>query len=111
MYVFGLVMLFGLGVVAVAMFVERYLEVAREFRAVVLVALGVALAWITGFDLWELWGFDARADWIGVSATGIILGGIAYAWHVVLGVFNGLLRKVNDEAESIEKTQGLRPAA
>ncbi|HEY8111846.1 MAG TPA: hypothetical protein VII16_03135 [Actinomycetes bacterium] len=34
-----------------------------------LVAFGIGAAWITGFSLWQLWGVDVRADWIGITLT------------------------------------------
>jgi hypothetical protein len=81
-----------------------------EFRAAVLVALGIGAAWATGFDLWAQWGISSRAGWLGTTLTGVILGGIAHAWHAVLGLFSGMSRTVTDEAASLEQTQGLRAA-
>ena len=55
MYAFGIAVLLGLAVMAVAAIGERYLLRTNEFRAAVLVALGIAAAWATGFNLWALW--------------------------------------------------------
>jgi len=109
MYVFAIALLFGLGIMVLGRFVERFLRVP-ELMAVLLVGLGIGLAWVVNFDLFLDWGLPARAGWVGVTMTGIILGGIAYAWDVVFGLASSMLRKVNDEAATMEKTEGLRAA-
>ena len=111
MYVFAIALLVGLGVAAIAMFAERFLTRIPELWAAAFVALGVAFAWITGFDVWRLWGMHARADWVAITTTGIMLGGVALAWHALLGLSSGLLRKVNDEAATMERDQGLQRVA
>lgn len=105
MYAFGIAVLLGLAVMVVAAIGERYLLRINEFRAVVLVGLGIAAAWVVGFDLWALWGISSRVGWLGTTLTGVILGGIAYAWHVILTLFAGVSRKVTDEAASMEQSQ------
>jgi len=50
-------------------------------------------------------GISSRADWLGTTLTGVILGGIAYAWHEVLSLFSGVSRKVTDEAATMEQSQ------
>ncbi|HEX9122292.1 MAG TPA: hypothetical protein VF984_02875 [Actinomycetota bacterium] len=110
MHVFAIAVLLGLAVTIVAGFAERYLIRIPEFRALVLVGLGVGAAWATGFNVWSLWGISSRAGWLGTTLTGVMLGGIGYAWHVTLGLFSGLVRKVTDEATTMERTQGLRAA-
>jgi hypothetical protein len=105
MYAFGIAVLLGLAVMVVAAIGERYLLRINEFRAVVLVGLGIAAAWATSFDLWALWGISSRAGWLGTTLTGVILGGIAYAWHVILTLFSGVSRKVTDEAATMEQSQ------
>jgi hypothetical protein len=70
---------------------------------VVEVALGIALAWAVNFNLWALWGVAMRADWVAVTLTGVALGGIAQFFTAVLAMFSGLGRKLNDEAETIER--------
>jgi hypothetical protein len=105
MYAFGIAVLLGMAVMAVAAIGERYLLRINEFRAAVLVALGIAAAWATGFNLWSLWGISSRTGWLGTTLTGVILGGIAYAWHEVLSLFSGVSRKVTDEAATMEQSQ------
>ncbi len=111
MYVFALALLIGLGILAIERFVDRWLSRVPEVWAILGVALGIALAWIIDFDVFRAWGLNARAGWIGVSMTGVILGGIADFWHFVLGLFSVIVRKVGDEARSIERSEGLRVAS
>ena len=110
MYVFGISLLLGLAVMVVAGIGERYILKVAEFRAAVLVILGIAAAWATWFDLWVQWGITTRAGWLSTTLTGAMLGGIAYAWYAILGLFSGMSRKVTDEAANLEQTQGLRAA-
>jgi drug/metabolite transporter (DMT)-like permease len=107
MYVFGIAVLFALGVMCVARCVERPLQGLRErvplsLYPLVEVALGIGLAWAVHFDLWSLWHIPMRADWIAVTLTGVALGGIAHFFTEVLAMFTGLGRKLQDEAEIIE---------
>jgi hypothetical protein len=111
MYVFAVAALLGLGVMAVAMIAERYLMIVQELWAIVVVALGVGAAWLADFNIFSLWGIGVRYEWVAIGLTGLVLAGIAYAWHVVLGLFTGLIRKYNDEAAIIEKDKGLRRVA
>jgi hypothetical protein len=104
-------MIFGLGVMALAMFAESILNIAQELRALMLVGIGIGLAWAVDFNLWSLWHFQARTGWLEVTLTGVFLGGAAYFWSVILGLFSGLLRKFHDEAATLEKTQQVQGIA
>jgi hypothetical protein len=110
MYVFAIAALLGLAIAVVAAFAERFLVRMPEVRAVVLVGLGIAAAWATGFNVWTLWGISSRAGWLGTTLTGVILGGIGLVWHVLMTLLAGVGRKVTDEATTIERSQGLRAA-
>jgi hypothetical protein len=113
MYIFAIAALLGLGILALAMIAERYVlsSERRERWMVLLVALGIVTAWITNFNMWGLWGVAVRADWIGVTLTGLALAGLAIAWHEVLRLLSGLERKLHDEAATLEKAEGLRRVA
>lgn len=111
MYVFAVAALLGLAVMAVAMIAERYLAIVQEFGAIVLAALGVGAAWLADFNIFTLWGIGVRYEWVAILLTGLVLAGFAHVWHVVLGLFGGLIRKYNDEAATIEKDKGLRRVA
>lgn len=104
--------LFGLGVTAALAFLERpVLRMAPELWGVAGVVIGVALAWLARLNMWELWGLPVRAEWIGITLTGVALGGIAFGFQQILGLVTALHRKVEDEAATIERTEGLRQVA
>src|SRR6266496_3736068 len=106
MHVFAIAALLGLGVMSLAACADRVVEKAREYRAMTMVVLGVLGAWLADFDLWAGWGVPVRKHWVGIVLTGLAIGGLAHAWHEVLGFFTGLVRKTNDEAAALEKSQG-----
>jgi len=105
MHVFAMMLFFTLGVTVLSMFAERMLNWAVEIRPIVLVGLGIGLAWAVDFNLWSMWGLHARAGWLAVTMTGLFIGGGAYLWHIVLGFVSGLLRKYHDQAATLEKTE------
>jgi hypothetical protein len=113
MYVFAIAALLGLGILALAMIAERYVlsSERREWWMVLLVALGIVAAWVTEFNMWGLWGVAVRADWIGITLTGLALAGLAVAWYEVLRLLTGLERKLHGEAATLEKAEGLRRVA
>lgn len=110
MYVFAIAALFGLGVMALTGCVDRFLAVAREYRAVAMVVLGVLGAWLADFSLFERWGTPVREEWIGILVSGLAIGGLAHLWHEAFEFLSGLTRKTNDEADALEKTSGLKAA-
>jgi hypothetical protein len=113
MYVFAIAALLSLGVLALAMLGRRftYRNERPEMWMAVLVVLGIAAAWIADFNMWAEWGIGVRADWIGVTLSGLALAGLAQVWHEVVGLAAGLERKYNDEAATMEKAQDLRRIA
>ena len=111
MYVFGLMALLGLAVLGVAGIVNRYLSLAAEAWAFMLVALGVGAAWLINLNLFAAWGIGVRNAAIGVTVTGLMIAGMGYFFREVLGVFRGVTRKVTDQAVTMEKTGHLRRVA
>jgi hypothetical protein len=111
MYAFGMIALLGLAVLAVARVANRYLSLASEVWAFVLVALGVGAAWLINLNLFSVWSIPVRNSAIAVTLTGILIGGAAYFWRSVLGFFTSLSRKFTDQARTTEKTEHLRRAA
>jgi hypothetical protein len=111
MYGFGMIVLLGLAVLAVGAIAYRYLALAREFWALVLVLLGIGAAWMANFDLFGVWGMAVRDHWIAVTLTGLVIGGVGYFWRVILEFFAGVSRKFTDEARTMEKEQNLRRVA
>lgn len=107
-------LLLGLGALALIALGDRYLMMTAArpgLWALAAIIVGIGLAWLADFNVWELWGLPVREDWIGVTLTGLMLSGFAHFWRDVLGLFSGLVRKYNDEAAVLEKSQDLRRAA
>lgn len=111
MYTFAILLLLGLGALAVIALADRYLMMKPAAWALAAAGIGIGLAWLADFNVWEHWGLSVREDWIGVTLTGLMLGGFAHFWRDVLDLFSGLVRKYNDEAAAIEKAQDLRRVA
>lgn len=111
MFAFGMIVLLGLAVLAVTAIVSRYLAIGAEVRAFALAGLGVGAAWLIDLDLFSVLGIDTRDSAIGVTVTGLMIGGAAYFWQEILAFFAGLSRKLGDEAATLEKTEQLRRVA
>ena len=111
MYAFGMVVLLGLAVLAATGIASRYLSLASEVWAFVLVALGVGAAWLINLNLFAVWSIPVRNSDIAVTLTGVMIGGAAYFWRALLGFIRGLSRKFTDQARTMEKTEHLRRAA
>lgn len=111
MFAFAIMALLGLAVLAVTAVAARYLSILAQFRALVLVALGVGAAWLIDLDVFNLLIIATRDSAIGVTMTGLMIGGAAYFWQEILGFFTGLTRKLGDEAATLEKSEQLRRVA
>lgn len=111
MYAFAMMALLGLAVLAVTAMASRYLPMSAEIRAFVLAALGVGAAWLINLDLFGMLAVATRDSAIGVTVTGLMIGGAAYFWQEILGFFAGLSRKLGDEAATLEKSEQLRRVA
>ena len=111
MHAFAVFLFFSFGVMALAMLGGRYLHHARERWAFLTCAIGVALAWLANFNMWTAWNVgNLRYGWVGVTLTGLALGGGAVFLHAVTVFFAGLHRKLDDQAEVMEQ-RDLRRAA
>lgn len=51
-----------------------------------------------------------RRDWIGVTLTGLMIGGMASVAHALLEPLAAMGRKTMDEAEVLERSEHLRAA-
>ncbi|ACU53765.1 hypothetical protein Afer_0819 [Acidimicrobium ferrooxidans DSM 10331] len=104
MHVLGLTVLVALGIWIIVALGARWYRSAVEARSLVALVLGVVVAWLANIDLWRLWSLpDLRYGWVGVTLTGLALGGLALLWDGVIGLVSGLYRKVEDEAETLER--------
>jgi hypothetical protein len=111
MFAIAMMALLGLAVLAVTAIATRYLSISPEIRAFTLAALGVGAAWLIDLDLFGVLAVDTRDSAIGVTMTGLMIGGAAYFWQEILGFFTGLSRKVGDEAATLEQAEHLRRVA
>lgn len=112
MHYFAVFLFFSFGVMALTMLGERGYYRLREGRPFMAGAWGVALAWLANFNMWLGWHIsNLRYGWVGVTLTGVALGGAALVAHAVYGFFAGLHRKFDDQAEQLERSEGLRRVA
>lgn len=111
MYIFAVVLLLGLAVMAVTMLFERFLRIADELMVGIALLLGIGTAWLADFSLFASWGVVLREEWIAIVLTGLVLGGVAHILYEVIGLIAGVHRKYVDEVVEFEKTHGLRRAA
>ncbi len=111
MYAFGMMALMGLAVLAVTKIADRYVSLAAEAWAFVLVTLGVGAAWLINLNLFAAWAIPVRNSQIAVTITGLLVAGAAYFWRPILEFFGGLSRKFTDQAVTLEKTEHLRRVA
>ena len=102
MNVFGMFVVFSLAVMGLTMVGAKYFHFSRENWMFLAGAMGVALAWLAGFDMWTLFHVHVRADWVGTTLTGVALGGGALFCHSFTSFFAGLHRKLDDQAEVLE---------
>ncbi len=111
MHFFALFLFFTFAVMALGMLGERGYRRFRGVRPLLFGAWGVALAWLANLNMWSGWAIgNLRYGWVGVTLTGIAVGGAALFVHAVLGTFLGMHRKLTDQAEQIEQT-GIRRIA
>ncbi len=111
MHFFALFLFLAFATMTLTMLGERVYRRLREGRAFAAGAWGVALAWLANVNMWTGWHIvHLRYDWVGVTLTGLALGGTALLAYALFGFFAGLHRKLDDQAEQIEKTELRRVA-
>lgn len=62
-------------------------------RLMVTVAMGIVFTEVLDYSVFAAWGIGVRETWMGPVFTGLIVAGLAYAWHEVLGFIEGYSRK------------------
>ncbi len=111
MHFFALFLFFSFGVMALTLLGERGYRRLREARPFLAGAWGVGLAWLANLNMWTGWAIaHLRYGWVGVTLTGLAVGGTALLLYAVFAFFVGLHRKLDDEAEKIEKSDLRRVA-
>lgn len=58
-------------------------------RLVATLGVGVIFAELLDYSVFGAWDIAVREAWMGPVFTGLIVGGMAYAWHEVLGLVKG----------------------
>lgn len=105
MHFFAVLMFFSFGTMAFTMLGERLYRRVHGVRAFVAGGLGIALAWLANLNMWVGWSIShLRYSWVGVTLTGLAVGGAALLLYSIFGMFLGLHRKLDDEAKEIERT-------
>jgi hypothetical protein len=108
---FAVFLFAAFAVVGLTMLAGRGYRRFREARVVAAIFWGVGLAWLANLNMWTSWHIsDLRYAWVGVTITGLALAGTALALHAAVGSVSGLHRKLEDEAEQIERTELRRVA-
>ncbi|MCU1490974.1 MAG: hypothetical protein JWM85_2379, partial [Acidimicrobiaceae bacterium] len=102
---FAVFLFFSFAVMALTLLVARGERRLREVRAAAAIFWGVGLAWLANLNLWTGWHVGGlRYGWVGVTLTGLATAGTALVLRAATGALAGLHRKLDDQAETIERT-------
>jgi glutamate synthase domain-containing protein 1 len=102
MYEFGTVILLGLAVFTAVNLLRHLGETSRALRIFLDLAVGVGIAWATDYSMFAGWGIQFRSLWMGPAATGLVIGGLAAAYHDLFGLITSHARRSYGEATEIE---------
>jgi hypothetical protein len=106
MHFFAVFLFLSFGVMGLTMLGERATRRVREGRSFLAGGWGVGLAWLANLNMWTGWNIGhLRYAWVGITLTGIAIGGTALILSALFGFFAGLHRKFDDQAEQIEHQQ------
>jgi hypothetical protein len=103
MHIVGAFLFLSLVVMGVTMLGERLFHPHRELWALIAMAVGVVAALIGGVDVWPAWGLSIHTAWLGDVYTGLALGGGAVVLHAITLFFLSLDRKLEDQAQVMER--------
>jgi hypothetical protein len=101
-YEFATVALLGLAVTKAVDLVRLTTDITQGLRIALGFILGLLVAWTTDHSLFAGWGIQFRDLWMGPVATGLVIGGLAAAWHEVLDVLSSYARRSRVEAGETE---------
>ncbi|MCU1493276.1 MAG: hypothetical protein JWO62_1040 [Acidimicrobiaceae bacterium] len=108
---FAVFLFVAFAVVALTSLGSRVFRRYGEIRTGTAIFWGVSLAWLANLNMWTSWHItNLRYGWVGVTLTGIALAGTALVLHAAAGTMSSLYRKLEDEAEQIERTELRRVA-
>lgn len=104
MYHFAIVALLGLAAYKGVDFLLGLVNSQdSRLRLVSTLGVGIIFTEILDYSVFAGWGVTLREDWMGAVWTGLIVGGMAYVWHELLGLIEGYGRRQRDEALEIER--------
>jgi uncharacterized membrane protein (DUF441 family) len=98
MYVFATIALLGLAVATLVDLVGGTVRVRQPLRPFLTFLAGIGIAWAADLSMFAGFGIDLRTPWMGAVITGLVIGGLACAWHVVLKALATHAGRVNDQA-------------
>jgi hypothetical protein len=102
MYVFATIALLGLAVATFVDLVDDIVNVQRSIRPFLAFLAGIGIAWAADLSMFAGFGIGLRTQWMGVVATGLVIGGLACAWHEVLEALASHADRVKDRAPESE---------
>jgi uncharacterized membrane protein (DUF441 family) len=102
MYVFATIALLGLAVATFVDLVDGTVNVRRPVRPFVAFLAGIGIAWAADLSMFAGFGIGLRTQWMGTVATGLVIGGLACAWHEVLEALASHTGRSNDRATGSE---------
>lgn len=85
MYHFAVVALLGLATLKVVDLLEDIVPSLTKFHTLVTFALAIAACVAGDYSLFRGFGIALREDWMGVWATGFMVGSMATVWKVAFG--------------------------
>jgi MFS-type transporter involved in bile tolerance (Atg22 family) len=102
MYVFATIALLGLAVATFVDLVGGTVNVRRPVRPFLAFLAGIGIAWAADLSMFAGFGIALRTPWMGAVATGLVIGGLACAWHELLGALASHSDRLNDQATGNE---------
>ncbi len=92
MYHFAVVALLGLVALKVTDLLTELVPGLTRVRTLLLFTLAVMFAVALDYSLLESFGIPVRENWLGIAATGLVIGSLSTAWRATfswLGVSEG----------------------
>jgi protein-S-isoprenylcysteine O-methyltransferase Ste14 len=87
----------GLGVFAVANFLEDLVPMLRRYHGFIMLALGIGAAYWMDYSMFTGWHIAVRNDTVGYLLTGFAFAGTTSVWR---GILHWMGTSEGDEPES-----------